>query len=558
MGQYEIRDSKKGPPTLLFHTDNGGIIRIHSQYNPEQEATRAVESFNAGRHSLILVSGLGLGYHVMALRKRFPEAAILVVEQSTELKETFVKNAAAREKIYITTEVAEIQETVDTFDLHSFLGAAHYVHRPSWQIEPEFYDTMGQAFQQALSSRISDLLTRVEFESHWIKNIFQNSPNLFRWPGVGGIFGRFSSIPGIIVSAGPSLKNSIPALRELKDRALIVAVDTAWKVLLRHDIHPHIVITLDAQKHSVKHFLGTEAGDTILLADLVASPSVIHHYSGRKLFSTTAKYYESDGNSMREGTPSIEWFERYIPGPGDIQSGGSVATSAFDLMLNLGCEPIILVGQDLAYTGREIHASGTHHNDDWLSRITRLMNLDDINQKVIRKRKIRYVPAWGGRGSVIADFVFDLYRHWFSDSVEKVPVKVLNATEGGAVIEGTVEKTLEALASELPALKTAPSTILTRYFESWNPPSSKPLKEALEAGMSILDSLNNKSDSEIFQTILQESFSPLFIPTVRKARLLWSRVQQDSTTEEAFIGNHIRKSLPTITDFMRNLHTRLP
>ena len=116
----------------------------------------------------------------------------------------------------------------------------------------------------------------------------------------------------------------------------------------------------------------------------------------------------------------MDWVEAHAGPVGDIQSGGSVATSAFDLLLNLGCSPIILVGQDLAYTGREIHCSGTHHNDEWLPRYTRFYNLDTINQNVVRRRKIKYVPAYGGAGTVISDFVFDLYRGWFEDSARKV------------------------------------------------------------------------------------------------------------------------------------------
>ena len=203
-------------------------------------------------------------------------------------------------------------------------------------------------------------------------------------------------------------------------------------------------MTLDSQKYSLKHFLGLMDSEAILLADIVSCPRLVESYKGKKLLSTTSKFYnDSEGNYKRETTPVWDWMESHTGPIGDIQSGGSVATSVFDLLLNLGCSSIILVGQDLAYTGREIHCTGTHHNDDWLPKTSRFSNLETINQNVIRKRKIKYIEAYKGKGTVISDFVLNIYRFWFKESAEKVNIPVINATEGGVRIDNTIEKTLQ-------------------------------------------------------------------------------------------------------------------
>ncbi len=102
----------------------------------------------------------------------------------------------------------------------------------------------------------------------------------------------------------------------------------------------------------------------------MSCPAILRSYGGPRILSTTSKYFtDRHGNTRRETTPVMDWIERYTEPIGDIQSGGSVATSAFDLLLNLGCDPVILVGQDLAYTGREIHSSGTYHNGLLASRM---------------------------------------------------------------------------------------------------------------------------------------------------------------------------------------------
>ncbi len=113
----------------------------------------------------------------------------------------------------------------------------------------------------------------------------------------------------------------------------------------KHGISPHIVMTLDAQRHSIRHFLGIRDHSPLLLADLVSFPAVLRDYGGKRALSTTSKYHtDEQGNLNRETTPLMDWIEKWVPQSGDIQSGGSVATSAFDLLLNLGCDPIILGG----------------------------------------------------------------------------------------------------------------------------------------------------------------------------------------------------------------------
>ena len=74
------------------------------------------------------------------------------------------------------------------------------------------------------------------------------------------------------------------------------------------------------------------------------------------------------------GNAGMKLFEDADIFLGDVQSGGSVATSGLDLLRGLGYDPIILIGQDRAYTGREIHSTGTHHNEKWLINLSRIIN----------------------------------------------------------------------------------------------------------------------------------------------------------------------------------------
>ncbi|TFH41014.1 MAG: DUF115 domain-containing protein, partial [Chrysiogenales bacterium] len=500
MSSFIVKDTPGGMKTLLYR--NGREVRIHSAYDPVREAERAVEGFSVGRASMIAVSVLGLGYHIGALRSRFPGITIIAFERDGEVV-SIAREACPEflEGVRVIGSPGELSSIFEEIDMSGFRGVAHYIHRPSYLLHAEFYDALYREMSQYVSSKISDFLTRFEFEERWVENILRNLPHLFFSARVGRLFGTFRGVPGIIVSAGPSLRGNEGPLSLMRERGLIVAVDTAAPVLQKMGVVPHIIMTLDAQKHSIKHFLGLRREGSALCPDMVCHPPVMRDFRGRRIISTTSKYYTSAGGVLaREATPLMEWVENHVGPIGDVQSGGSVATSAFDLLLNLGCSTIILVGQDLAYTGREIHCSGTHHNDEWLPRSSRVLNLDTINQNVIRRRKIKYVPAYGGEGLVISDFVFDLYRSWFEDSAGKVGVEVINATGGGARIAGTREEPLASIAGRLAFLKPAPSDILDRVLSGDLKGDPEEMARAIRAAIGDLEELRGEAAGAIAGT----------------------------------------------------------
>lgn len=520
MGTYVLKETPGGKHTLIYR--NSREVRIHSAYEPDREADRAVEAFSTGRATVIAVSGVGLGYHIESLKHRFPGKPLVAVEHDPEVVALARKTCPAHlEGVTVISSSADLASVFEEIDMSGFRGIAHYVHRPSYQLYRDFYDALFRDMNQYATSKISDLLTRFEFEERWVENILVNVKHLFLSHRVRDLFGSFGGFPGVIVSAGPSLRRNVRLLREMRDRALIVAVDTAAPVLQKEGIVPHLVMTLDAQKYSIKHFIGIRESGAALLADLVCYPPVIRSYDGPRIVSTTSKYYRSaDGDLKREMTPIMDWVEEHAGPVGDIQSGGSVATSAFDLLLNLGCGPIILVGQDLAYTGREIHCSGTHHNDEWLPRYTRFYNLDTINQNVVRRRKIKYVPAYGGAGTVISDFVFDLYRGWFEDSARKVKVPVINASEGGARIANTEERSLASLVERYPARTPSPGEVLASALGAAKPGDPNRLLGAMADVIRELDDIRAEAehalaDREMVRSVDDRANSPGLRPVLR-------------------------------------------
>jgi len=433
---------------------------------PQKEAEKSVEAFSDNGKNIILVLGAGLGYHLRELSKKYPSKAIIAVEHDEEairlINEHFPETFNV---VKIANSQNDISYIFESGNFSEFNGFALYTHRPSYLINKDFYDDFVTDINRYASSKISDLLTRIEFEERWVENIITNSNHLKNSLRINSFFGKFTSCPGVIISAGPSLRKSLPIIKSIEEKAVLVAVDTALPVLCKYGIKPHFVMTLDAQKHSIKHFLGCSIPGTILVADIVSSPDILNRYDGIRALSTTSKYYvDSNGQNKRETTPFAAVIEKYCGEIGDIQSGGSVATSAFDLLLNLGCSSIILFGQDLAYTGREIHSSGTHHNCSWLTITNRFTNLDTINMNIIRKRKIKYMKSCIGT-TVVSDYVLNLYKEWFENSSALVNIPVVNCASEGAFIENAINIS-ESELSEYISKKTYPAEIIEKIKTS--------------------------------------------------------------------------------------------
>jgi hypothetical protein len=525
---YQIQNTPQGKKTLVYKGERE--TRLHSAFDPVKEASRAIESFNPGKKGYIIILGAGLGYHIAELLQKFPTRTFICVERDDEVvtiaRHEYPEHIAGVRMITAATALSSLFEELD---ISEFRGFSVYTHRPSYMIDPAFYDNIVVEMNRYVSSKISDLLTRFEFEERWAANILANLPLLFRKRTTQQLFGAFRGYPGIIVSAGPSLKKNAALLSSLKDSALICCVDTSFRAIQRIGITPHIVMALDAQSHSIRHFIGTSPDGAFLLADLVSFPKIARDYNGNIFFSTTAKYYDDEqGATKREPTPLMDWVEKFIPDIGDIQSGGSVATSLFDFLLNAGCDPIILVGQDLAYTGREIHTSGTYHNDEWLTLTSRTLNLDTINQRVIRKRKIKYVEQWGGNGTVISDYVLNLYHQWFEDSVAKVSVKVVNATEGGARIAGAQEVTLSQLVQILTPRTPTPTQILEKSYSSSEGKNPAQLLDAINRAIDILRPVSmlqdgSESQAKALSLIADQDIARLFSPYLKKTNAYLNR-----------------------------------
>lgn len=208
----------------------------------------------------------------------------------------------------------------------------------------------------------------------------------------------------IVVSAGPSLDDTIDYLREKKDRVTI-AVGTIFRKLLDMSIIPDYCAFLDPHEAIYKQIDGlTDAGVPLILG-VSAYWKIGYDYRGKRYLAMTKGI-----NGVQDAYSDVKYI---------FEVGNSVTTLAIDIAMQMGASAIYLVGSDLAYGKGISHASGTPD----------ISFADEAD----------LIPVQGVSGdTVYTTGVLNNTRRWIENEIRKYPqIPVYNLSRSGAYIAGT-------------------------------------------------------------------------------------------------------------------------
>ncbi|EPU7274521.1 motility associated factor glycosyltransferase family protein [Campylobacter upsaliensis] len=221
----------------------------------------------------------------------------------------------------------------------------------------------------------------------------------------------------VIVSTGPSLSKQLPLLKEVQERVVIFAADSAYPILMQNDIVPDYVCMVERTDFTAeffKHDFGNKDDKTTFLLASLVHPNAI-------------EYLEKRGRNYIL-IPKHLNFAQYVDlkAFGLLPSAVSVAHMALALALELEFKELVFIGQDLAYDD-----VGHSHPKDY-------QHSANFESEAYEKIK---VVAYGGEGFVESHEIWIFFRQILEDLVKYVvSAKIYNATQGGARIEGMIEK----------------------------------------------------------------------------------------------------------------------
>ncbi|EAJ5682222.1 motility associated factor glycosyltransferase family protein, partial [Campylobacter lari] len=232
----------------------------------------------------------------------------------------------------------------------------------------------------------------------------------------------------IIVSTGPSLIKQLPLLKEYANKASIICADSAYPILAKHNIKPDYVLMLERDDVVTKcfdnDFKEFDKGILFILASVVHQKAIEYLKRNNRQFMLVHRnlYF---ARSL--------YFNEY----GYISGGMSVANMAYELAVKLGHKNIILIGQDLAYDEK-----GNSHPKDYVHGET----IENDRKEGL------FITAYGGNGVVETNIYWKLFKEILEKDIATSKylfnTTTYNATEGGARIEGSIEKPFKELCQD--------------------------------------------------------------------------------------------------------------
>ncbi|MFH1089957.1 MAG: glycosyltransferase, partial [Pseudomonadota bacterium] len=153
-------ETRSGRPALIFQ-DKNRRVSFHSRVDPEKEAEGLVSHVLVKQDNIIVVLGLGLGYHLRALLKRLPEAACLVVIEAeagilrAALKYMDLSGLLAHPGLHLLAGLTpeETLKRVTALRLKSaWRDIIVWGHPPSLRARPEFYGPLRRDLEIAAGS----------------------------------------------------------------------------------------------------------------------------------------------------------------------------------------------------------------------------------------------------------------------------------------------------------------------------------------------------------------------------------------------------------------------
>lgn len=335
----KIKEDKNGQLTLEI-TNNNKSFYLHSKYDVYKDAKRFASKFEKKSKDINILYGFGLGYHIKEILKVLkPNQKLFVLDLRKDIFEL------AKEKIDIKDILDDKRVELVIEDDYRILAKKISKYNISdngvfFSYEPSINAIRKEniAFKNFFDSlKVQKNMILDKEQQNYIKENVECNTKLHD-KNADVYVGEFKNIPGIIVSAGPSLDYVLPKLGKFKDKALIFSVGRALRSFDRYNFNPDMFMIIDSGPKMRTQIQGFENSDIPFIYLITANRATVEAYKGPRFVFYNDEIY-SENNVI-------------------IETGGSVSTGVLNLMIKMGCNPIIFVGQDLGF-----YKEGTHNKD---------------------------------------------------------------------------------------------------------------------------------------------------------------------------------------------------
>ncbi|WDV46152.1 DUF115 domain-containing protein [Clostridiaceae bacterium M8S5] len=431
--EIKNQETKDGYLTFRYDTDTGKKIYVHSMYNVNREIESTFANIEFDKDCIYFVYGLGMGYHIEELKKKIsPKSMIFVIEKDFNIVKNFLENKDIVNIIgnnvlfFFGNEAAiisEVSKKIMYFNVLPLFANMQIVTLPSYKkIYENWIVDVNKRLVDVVKHSLFMLGNDMDDTIIGIKNNFDNIVELIKSSDFKCVKDKYKDSPLIIVSAGPSLDKNIEELKNAAGKAIIIATDATLTTLRKHGIVPDGVVSIERILLTYEKFYKDKDIDknTVLISPPVIRKEIFEQLKDNKKLIC-----------LKKGEKINEWINDDILGEDRLlQMGSSCAHIAFSFGKHIGANPIIFVGQDLAFTKEGI----THQSD-----VEVLDKVDCDNRE-----DIVYVKGVDG-DMLPTNYAYKNFLTWFEIMIaeDRSSREYIDATEGGALINGTKIMTLK-------------------------------------------------------------------------------------------------------------------
>ncbi|MBN7574111.1 MULTISPECIES: motility associated factor glycosyltransferase family protein [Clostridium] len=323
--------------------------------------------------SLILIFGIDTGEYLDSLNDVLCEKnKVLIFEPNKDIF-NYNKEKINKDNIHLifydkdnikANLYKEINSTnFNNLYVHAFGNYAE-VYKYDYEI---FIENLDDAYYTACSS----ISVANRFKDIFIKNFIANLKALKNSTPLNSYEDINKGIPAIVVSAGPSLDKNIADMvthkKEL-ERYFIIAGSRTLKALIKNNIKPDMIVSIDPVDDNYDMMKDYLKENSPLAFYEYSNRYLVRDYEGEKIYLSTFL-----SNTIQELNNLKGTF-----------LGGSVAHTCIDIANIMGCSPIILVGQDLAFTYDKHHSESAIFESDDTKNYEASLKVENIFGEKIR------------------------------------------------------------------------------------------------------------------------------------------------------------------------------
>lgn len=344
----------------------------------------------------------------------------IVIHSENHSNKSLLYHIESKENVYFSKGTEELEKAFALLQ-----APAKQVVTISCEIDATKTADQKQAIANAIESgkrtRFENTRTVSKFGQSWATNVISNLPSLSNAKNlhemeVSGVY------DAVVVASGPSLNKNVDVLRKIQNNVFIVTALRSLPVLNAAGVTPDLVIQLDAEDDEVASQLKPDEKFPVknFLFEPTVNPGFQKIPREQTIWSLAQHFFDVHKNFGTKPTP----FN--VP---------SVSIYGLSLCHFLGFKNICFIGQDLAADGARQYADGA-------------TDMLPAHEK-ISTFHIEVPGFYGGSVMTRNSFQFQIKRcseiasEWKAQDPE---MNLVNATEGGAFIDGFDHMSLEEFA----------------------------------------------------------------------------------------------------------------